>query len=542
MSAPRVTTVVIGAGPAGLLFAALAHILLARAAEKGTWALRVYDKRASYVRTHRLRIARAAYLQVQRKVRDPRFDGLVRFLTEHDFAPEVNALEQRLLDLLAEVGGTREVLAIGDREGETSLSELRARLAADGLLGPETRLTIVAADSVHSSIREAVRGRVMPERHTHEQLARIRVVGPELPRKLGAVSQARLSRVLGSIVDYRLNRNGFAEVDLFLSPPEFAAVSQLHASPKEPVALTSRKLDRLRAPLFSEIAAYLERTEAGQPREILLQSTFRLEHAVMPTLTFDSSELGATVFLVGDAGISLPFQRGMSCLLSCAHSLAVVHAALAVTGPAGQPEIMARYDAEAAIIKEREIRIVRNRARLVRTLREIVRLSAILPFPIQSWWLRAPGKRKVGHHLSLWFFVNLAVALAVVVLSLTWLRSVGQGRTDLARLAFSSLPVQFFGGVVYVAALAFEGRRRRLVRLIWELQLSGLFLAGLGVWLERLRATHHVRLGITPFWSLVLAAAFVLGVYAFERFVARWFSWAGLSFEERHDSVDDPES
>jgi 2-polyprenyl-6-methoxyphenol hydroxylase-like FAD-dependent oxidoreductase len=533
MSPPRVTTAVIGAGPAGLLFASLARLLVSRAGNDDAWALRVYDKRASYVRTHRLRIAPAMYLDVQKRVQDPRFDALIGFLSENEFAPEVNVLEERLLTLLSSVGGTREVLAIGDAEAEVPLRGLRARLAAEGLIGADTFFTIVAADSVHSAIREAVRGDTSPDRQTHEQLARIRVVGAALPQRLGAVDQARLSRVLGSIIDYRLNRNGFAEVDLFLSPSEFGALGTLHATPKDPVPLSATELRKLRAPLFAEIVGHLAHAPDGSAREVLLQSTFRLEHAVMPRLTFDAESIGASVFLVGDAGISLPFQRGMSCLMGCAYSLASVHEELVRNPDASAREsIVARYDREASEIKRREIVIVRNRARLVRTLRELVRLSALLPFPIQSWWLRAPGKAPtLRENLSIWFWANVAVALAVLVLSLTWIAGVASGRTDLDVLAWTCLPIQAFGGVVYHSALAFEGERRRLVRLVWQVQLALIFVVGAVAWLLVARASAHLGLGLTPFWSLILSSAFVLGVLAFERVVARWFAWAGLPID-----------
>ncbi len=528
----RVAVATVGAGPAGLLFASLTRMLAERRGVADALALRVYDKRATYVRTHRLRMAKAAYLEIQREVADPRFDALMAFLEDEDFAPEVNVLEEHLEALLAAVGGEKELLAVGPGEGETSLADLRTRLVREGAVLPGTLFSIVAADSVHSTLREMVRGAVQPLRRTHEQLARLRVVGDALPRRLGAVDQLRLSRVLGSIVDYRLNKNGFAEVDLFLTPGEFARVKDLGATPKEPVRLSSERLATLRTPMFRAIVAHLEAAGgAGGRLEVLLQSTFQLEHAVMPKLTFVAPEVDARVFLVGDAGLSLPFQRGMSCLAHCALRLARIHVELAATpveAPARVTEaLVARYDDEARAVFARELGIVTSRARLVHTLRELVRLSALLPFPIQSWWLRVPGdKARARDHFSLWWWTNFAVAAAAALVA-------GLGlAARLPPFAWWSVGLEVLGGVLYTSALAFEGGPHRLVRRVWQLQLALVFAVGMGRWAADEWATRRFALDARPFWSLVLAAGFLAGVYAFERAVAGWFARAGLQYRD----------
>ncbi len=491
--------------------------------------VRVYDKRETYARTHRLRMAKAAYLEIQRELGDARFDRLIDFLEGEEFAPEVNALEEKLVALLVATGGKKELLAVGDGPGETTLVGLRARLVAEGVLGEGTLLSIVAADSVHSTVREMVRGNVAPTRKAHEQLARLRVEGAGLPKRLGAVEQLRLSRVLGSIVDYRLNKNGFAEVDLFLAPAEFDQVKDLGATPRAPVRLTSAQLDAVRAPMFRAIVAHLEAAGDDAPaRQVTLQSTFRLEHAVMPRLTFEVPEIRARVFLIGDAGLSLPFQRGMSCLAYCALRLARVHVELAIaTSGAAAAPLAARYDAEAHGVVGREISIVASRARLVRTLREIVRLSALLPFPIQSWWLRVPRKVRVVDHLSLWWWANAAVAVGAASVAMLGLTA-HAGRLPV--LTWWSIPIEVLGGVVYHSALAFEGGAHRLVRRVWELQLLAVFATGVWGWGHEVASARRFLLDARPFWSLVLAAAFVLGVQAFERVVAGWFKRAGVDY------------
>lgn len=537
MTHARLATAIVGAGPAGLLFAVVGRMLLERRQQDpGAWAMRVYDKRESYARTHRLRMDPAPYLEIQRAVTDARFDALIDFLTEQEFTPEVNELEARLAGLLAAVGVRKELLAIGDGEGETSLLGLRQRLEGEGIVGPETLFTIVAADSVHSAVRDLVRGEIKPERQTHERIARIRIVGPNLPRRVGAVEQVRLSKVLGSVLDYRLNRNGFAEMDLFLTPAEHAIVGALGASPRAPVPLSAGALSKLRAPLFRAIVSHVERGSDATPREVLLQSTFQLEHALMPRLTFTRPEIGGHVFLVGDAGVSLPFQRGMACLAHCAHSLARIHCdLLSVAGEEQRALTVARYDLEADAHKRRELRVVRSRAQLVGTLREIVRVSAMLPFPIQSWWLRAAERERSADRFSLWFFLNAAAAIAALALAIggSWLAARGFGVAGW--LAWLALPVELVGGVVYHCALAFEGGAHRLVRRVWEVQIAMAFFAGVAVTVWSSSSTGRLTSPVAALWWLILAAAFIVGLFAFERVVSRWFERAGIRFEDAAD-------
>ena len=63
MPPPLLMTAVIGAGPAGLLFCLVGRLLHARSgADPESWALRLYDKRQVYARTHRLRMDPEPYL------------------------------------------------------------------------------------------------------------------------------------------------------------------------------------------------------------------------------------------------------------------------------------------------------------------------------------------------------------------------------------------------------------------------------------------------------------------------------------------------
>lgn len=457
--------IVVGAGPAGLFFSIAARLLRPDA------PLRIVDKRASYVRTHRLRMDPEPYLEWQEDLRDPRFDSIIDLLREHDFTPEINVLEEKLARTLADLGVEKEVLEV------TSIDALDTDV-------------IVAADSVHSAVRESVRGNVSPIVQTHEQVARLRVSGKELPKHLGLADKLRLAKVLGSLVDYRWNRNGFAEVDLFLTQAEHAEVGSLGANPKNPVRVTTQMLGKMRAPFFRAIVEQLERVHHS---EVTLHSTFRLEHLVMPKLAFEAK--GKRIFLVGDAGIALPFFRGMACLARCGRVLARMHAE-------GDMSI-ARYDEAAREIRERELSIVRARGRLLRAAREVARVSALMPFPIQSWLLAAPDLDTRESAFTIGLFFNLVLAIAAGALAFTpW--------------PYLAIPVQIVGGAAFHTAITLEPGPHRWVRRIWQLQIAALFFIGVG--LTASRGLSNVTIAL---WWLVLAIAFVVGLYGFEFVYAR---------------------
>jgi 2-polyprenyl-6-methoxyphenol hydroxylase-like FAD-dependent oxidoreductase len=471
------TTAVIGAGPAGLLFSLLGKIVMGEG-----WTVRLYDKRESYARTHRLRLAPEVYAAIQQDLHDPRFDRLMDFCAEHRFSPEINALEATLTELVGELGVVKTVREI------TSLDDL----AAD---------TIVGADSVHSTVRELVRGHVRPTGHTHERVARLRVTGDDLPARLSVLDQFRLSKVLGSLVDYRLNRNGFAELDLFLADDEHALVRRLGASPKQPVPITARDVGKLEGPMLRAVVAQMER--GG--RRVEVYSTFELEHVVMPRVSFECA--GRRVFLLGDAAVSLPFFRGMACLAACAHSLARAHAS-------GHFEA---YEREVAEIVRREVTIVRARAQFVRGLRELVRVSSLLPFPIQSWWVSAARDPEPDHASPSAAFNLLVAAFAGL------LASAGLLRPWISLLAF---PAQAAGGIVYRWTLRLEPGPHRYVRRIWEIEMAILFV-GILV----LVATKRASFALAIAWW-ILGAAFAVGIYLFEWLVGRRLARANVDRED----------
>jgi hypothetical protein len=522
------TTAVIGAGPAGMFFCIVARIRLAQARAHflpSVWTLRLFDKRSSYARTHRLRIDPVPYERIQQSLRDPHFDRVVDFLRAHRFTPEVNALEAQLASVLEDLGVTKERLTIGNGEGELTLEALRAKLEREGTLAPSAPLTIVGADSVHSSVR-ALLGAQPPARSTHQRIARLRVDGADLPERLGLVTQVQFSKVLGSLVDYRRNRNGYAEVDLFLTEAEHEAVGSLGATPREPVRIAARQLSAVRAPLFRAVVDHLERGLAG-PCEVRLASTFKLEHQVQPQRVFEARELGAFVFLLGDAGVSLPFFRGMASLIQGADALARVHLDLVTApDPSAHASCARRYEDEVRAIAAAELRVVRRRAALIRALREGGRLSAMLPFPIQSWLLRAPDLERQEDRTTGWLWLNLALASAAAGCTLA-----GTLLPSIVAFAWAralSLPLELGGGIAYHAALSFARGPHRWVRRVWEIQIAALFAVAAILTPWGSLAHGDLAASLVALWWLVLSAAFVAGLYGFEWIVRRTVTEAAL--------------
>jgi hypothetical protein len=604
MSTPgALSTAIVGAGPAGLLFAAVGKLLHARAGDAaGPWALRLYDKRQSYVRTHRLRIAREPYEAIAADLRDPRFDALLSFLRDEDFRPEVNRLEERLSALVEALGVPRETVEI---DGRSSLEQLVERHR------PEGRVTIVGADSVHSAVREATAQGPSEHRHVHQYVARLRVVGPGLPAALDPVAQVRLSKIIGSLVDYRRNANGFAEVDLFLDATDHAPLRTLGAAPREPVRIVGRTLH---APLLRRIVERLEQGFGAGPCEVSLASSVVLEHRLTRDVVRTPRGLDATIFLVGDAALSLPYFRGMAALGGATHALAHTHVDLSIADKrraipslhaADEAEIARsfrgaerpvrfgawllpgtiadvrptiwrgapafavlhqlggrwgahvfekqaddwvahehlapvqrdvaarafeawsdparRYGREVDQLAAREVAIVRARGRLIRLLREVARTSAILPFPIQTWLLSAPEDRPATRASPRALVLNAVLAAAAAALALA-----PPALGAHAWLALLSLPLQALGGVAYHAVVTLDRGPARAIRDVWRVQT--LVLVGVGLPL----AVHAAITGtaglalVLAFTWLVLAAMFVVGLYAWERVVSRWMRTASV--------------
>lgn len=527
----RVVTAVVGAGPAGLLFAFLARALAASAGRD--LPLYLHDKRDSYVRTHRLRIAPEPYRDIARAVDHPGYAAFLTFLEHNAFKPAVDELERQLLSLVTDVGVHKERLRIGHGDGATSLAELRAQLEREKRLGPDDFLSIVAADSVHSETRELVRGSARPTQKLHQLVARLKVEGAELPDELPIIEQLRLSKLIASVMDYRKHPAGHAEIDLFLGPSEHRSLEALAANPKAPVELDPATLASLRAPLFCKIVDYLRHDFAPGGSLVTLWSTFVLEHKHMHPVSFAVPAINAHVSLVGDAAISLPFFRGMACLAESAFALAEAHVAAA--SPSGnRAALAARYQERIDGILNRELAIVEARARLIRGAREFVRLSELVPFPVQSWFLSVPDESTPAWRLTPGVVLNLAIATAGAAAALgapllapalagDWPRRLVIG----GALYALSAALQLAGGLLYRHTQNLDASAASAAKRLWTVQMLVLILGGVLISVSSLWRTSGLQLLPALSW-LLFGASFVAGMLIYEALERRWWSRAEL--------------
>ena len=135
-----------------------------------------------------------------------------------------------------------------------------------------------------------------------------------------------------------------------------------------------------------------------------------------------------------------------------------------------------------------------------------MRISSLLPFPIQSWWLSA-ARDPVPDQVSPSTYFNMLIASSAAGLMMLGLVS--------PWLALFSLPLQIGGGVAYRWTLDLEPGPHRYLRRIWEVQIAA--IASVGVTLALLGRMSSWAM----IWWWILGAAFVVGMYTFEWFVAR---------------------
>jgi len=522
----RLVTAVIGAGPAGLLFCVGARILHERAGRPSSDApIYLFDKREQYSRTHPLRMDREPYRALQRQLDDPRFDAVMGFLEGEGFRPVVNDIEAHLSTLASQLGITKERLCIGPED--TTLLDLRALLEQSGRLEADELLFIVGADSVHSATRDLLTLPDPSAHHSHQQLVRLRIEGPRLPSRITLVDQIRLSKLLDSLLDYRLKREGWAEVDLFLDPAEHEQLMHLEASPSAPVLLDPATLATLGAPLFRRIANHLAEGFGAGPCSLSVTSTFRLEHRVSRAVVFQRPELRAVAVLVGDAAVSLPFFRGMACLASCVARLTKVHADMVGADPEDRAEVAGRYQHELTAVVRTELATVAARARLIGVVREVARISAMLPFPIQSWFLSVPD-RDLGRGPTAGFVLNLGIALPSAVIALSAPLLDAYVWEPLGRLWLLSVPLQALGGMAYYAVRLSEPGPDKWVKAVWRWQILGLLVLGPAITLLNSWSLSRVAQAHSLVSWFVLGLVFASGLYLFEWLQRRHWTSADL--------------
>ena len=523
-------TAVIGAGPAGLLFCLVARLHWeATAPPDQSWPIYLFDKRESYARTHRLRVDPEPFLKLQSELAAQPFDRLIAALEALDFRPEINELESTLATLVGELGIHRELAVLGQDAGELDIAELRARLVSDGRLGASAPVTIVGADSVRSATRRLVEGDGYSEERIHHVVARLRVSGPGLPDRLGHIHQFKLAKVLGSALDYRLNSNGFAEVDLFLSPAEHAGVEALASKPTRLVPVGPDTVAD--APFFSAIVRNLEFGFGSGRCQVAVQSTFRLEHRYQTKATFHLPNDNTTVCLVGDAAISLPFFRGMAALAASVHQLAYLQVAWAAACAAGDPAahlILDHYDAQLEDIRRREVRVVEARSTLVDAARELVRLSSLMPFPIQQWFLSTETPERSGGRMTPGAAVNLVLAVIAGFVALAAPLIGGLVWAPLGWLWLAAVPLEFIGGGTFHLATIFETGVNPLLGRIWRTQIALLLFVGVPITVFTSVLEGRVAQIFGAVGWFLLGLAFAAGLVVSERIQARRVAAAAL--------------
>jgi hypothetical protein len=207
----------------------------------------------------------------------------------------------------------------------------------------------------------------------------------------------------------------------------------------------------------------------------------------------------------------------MACLTACVHSLARVQCELSrLDGLPQANALLDRYDAEVRQIRDREVRTVNARARVIRLAREFARVSAMLPFPLQTWLVNAEqpaweGKATPG------LVANMIVA---VFAAATALLGMFPG-SDVVRLTLAAVALQAAGGALYAAALTWKPSPDPGLRSVWLIQMSVLMTVGPAQTLAAF--IRHGRFAAFPliFW-FILGLAFAAGLFVTDRIVA-WF-------------------
>ncbi|WP_271782717.1 hypothetical protein [Aquimarina algiphila] len=529
----KFATVVVGAGPAGLLFSLINRISLDQHnINPSVWPLFLLDKRTDYVRNHRLILDKTVFTKIQKQLDSPLFNTFIQFLSDNQFRPVINELEAYLLNALQNFGVDRIYCDVGMSTKQSSLKTVRSILP-NAFTQNNQLWTIVGADSVRSSICELLGNDKGRRTGTHEYLIRLKLLGTHLPKSIGVVENFRLSKVLTSILTYRFNKNGFAEMDLFLSPEEYDVINRLNPNPKNPISLTEELLNQLNTPFLQQvILAFLERNTRTCVEQILIQSSFKLEHSINRSRIRYLEELNAYGFLLGDAAIALPFQRGMSAMIKCAYQLSEIHFKLFDQLMQNkEPFDLEKfkntanlYQEESEKIAKREVRIVSSRASLVRGLRHFTRISAMLPFPIQSWLLGHESVFSTKSIPKVHLFLNFMVALgANLCLISAFLLEIGFGEFwTPSVLIFVSLLLQFFGGIVYRASFTFQRQSHLWIKRIWQFQIMIWMLFGASFILFESFQTGNLRGSFYAILWWIGGMLFVIGLVLFDALGKYW--------------------
>jgi hypothetical protein len=206
------------------------------------------------------------------------------------------------------------------------------------------------------------------------------------------------------------------------------------------------------------------------------------------------------------------------------HHLAPVSRRTGFADFAAQVDPALRYEREVAAVRRAELAVVMSRAWLVRGAREFVRVSSVLPFPMQTWFLSLPERDRRPSRWSLGAVANLALAALAASAALGGLLLAVIVDPQLAWIWAAALPLQGAGGAAYAAARAIAGPER-LTRAIWRTQVLAVAVGGVAIMFLAQGMLLRMLAGLS--WFL-LAIPFVAGLYVFEFFDRRWWRLAAL--------------
>lgn len=262
-----------------------------------------------------------------------------------------------------------------------------------------------------------------------------------------------------------------------------------------------------------------------------ITSSFTLEHSISPERVKPLPHLDSFGYLLGDAAIALPFQRGMTAIVKSAYCLSNVHLTIFQKTISNQSisnddlgKIGMEYQRDTEKIIEKEIQIVASRASLVGGLREFIRISSILPFPIQSWLLSYPTA-ETKMKFDSFFLINLVIALTGLLffflseITITSLSNYLISGTELA-IAFI---LQFLGGVFYRASITFNAQSNSSIRKVWQYQILLWMILGFAFVFQNFTdSTIILKVGYTLSWWFG-GITFLLGLLLFDWLGKFWW-------------------
>lgn len=189
-----------------------------------------------------------------------------------------------------------------------------------------------------------------------------------------------------------------------------------------------------------------------------------------------------------------------------------------------------RYNVLARRIRNEELKVVNARSMLVRGAREFVRVSAMLPFPLQTWFLTARASGTPGSAPARGGPLNPAIALIAGLMALVAPVAALFEQSWMV-LWWAALPVQAIGGFVYRASLVLDQQGATPARRVWIVQIAAVMVGGVATTLiSSLSMGALTQLRAALSW-LVLGLVFIPGMYLFEYLDRKWFAAARLDEE-----------